>query len=312
MKKPRSYRIFLVLFLAGLAGPLAGPGGFSFGLDHPGPASPRNGQLVEARIDWLKKTAWLEYRIDLDIRPENRLGAASRAEELQKSWLMDQAPLALTSLLADSRLTLKDYFELRPDFLPRLMGDLRENAWYLSNPAADLKSLQARLRIDLSRLYPVILGSALNKTRLEKVFSWQPAKKYTGIIIYMKDRLDWYGTDEKTLAKPALMIRLHDAAGRTFFDITNMEPEKALEWGTAAYATSLEEARKDPRIGNAPLVLSAEGVFGIHPVDPVVSVDDANLILFNESTRAALEQGRIIIILPGGQLTGILSSGTED
>jgi len=252
---------------------------------------------LERYIDWTKKISFFKFRQALDLEDSNRLSAVSRADSRISSSLFNQLPTLFENILIDSRTRLLEKFDQDPEFLPELGKIIQENTKKLSSPSKDLKNLDIFLYTDLESLYKALLKNQVYKTDLEKVFSWQPSKEYSGIIIYATEKLDWFGTDEKAYCLPSLLPRIHDSKGRQIFDYTNMEPAFAAHWGTAAYASSVEEARQSDRVGTNPLILPARQVFGVYPSDPVLSVEDANLLLFNKSTRKALEEGRVIIVL---------------
>jgi hypothetical protein len=49
-------------------------------------------------------------------------------------------------------------------------------------------------------------------------------------------------------------------------------------------------------VGDKPLRIFAQGVYGIRPTDPIINKNDALLLLSSEENRKILEQGRVIIV----------------
>ncbi len=55
-------------------------------------------------------------------------------------------------------------------------------------------------------------------------------------------------------------------------------------------------------VGNNPLRIIAQGVFGVHPTDPIINREDALIILSNEENRRLLREGRVIIVMDDSTL----------
>lgn len=254
--------------------------------------------VPKTAIDWISGSLSLDWTFPVDREGGNRLSAGSRTEAQEKPFLIARIPLALEFLRVDSRTTLKDISAQNGGFLQEFATSLATNPpVYQSYLSGDLKSLLVHTAVGFRQLRELLSRPGRDNTPLERIFGWQPARNYTGVIVYMKGLFPLYGTAEKCQPEPALFIRLHDTDGRTVFSRDNMDTEAEIVVGTHGYAKSVELARMDPRVGSAPLIIGARGVFGMHPVDPVISREDANLLLYNESTRQALCDGRLIVVM---------------
>ena len=86
---------------------------------------------------------------------------------------------------------------------------------------------------------------------------------YTGLIV------DATGAG----AQAAMFPRILDPAGQVLYDLSTVDPNKAVTAGICAYRKSLDKAKKDPRAGANPLVITAIDAAGTGRVDLVV--DDA-------------------------------------
>ena len=70
-----------------------------------------------------------------------------------------------------------------------------------------------------------------------------------------------------------------------------VEPSIALRKGLVSYADRINEKEFAERIGNDPLRIKAQKVFGVYRTDPVISRDDALKILsFTKSRTAQTEK----------------------
>lgn len=107
-------------------------------------------------------------------------------------------------------------------------------------------------------------------------------KKNTGLVV------DARGIKE---LKPALAPRLLDASGKPLYAAEVLSEEARKVSGVAAYAKSLEDAKKSDRVGANPLVVKAEKVNG---TDLVLSADDAKKLA--ASNNSYLAEGRVVIV----------------
>jgi len=113
------------------------------------------------------------------------------------------------------------------------------------------------------------------------------AEPYTGVI------LDGRGLG----VRPALAPRILDAGGDVVFGPGNYSREYAVMNGVTGYTKSLDNARKDPRVGANPLVLKVQSASGSNKTDVVVSNADGRTILSLDQQQNILEDCRVMILL---------------
>jgi hypothetical protein len=94
-------------------------------------------------------------------------------------------------------------------------------------------------------------------------------------------------------AKPALAPRILDAEGKEILSSAMLEPAAARAHGVAAYAKTVEEAKKDERVGCAPLVVKATQAKGS---DLVLAMADAKKVRAAASGSPFLREGRVLIV----------------
>jgi len=92
---------------------------------------------------------------------------------------------------------------------------------------------------------------------------------------------------------PALAPRLLDASGKEVVATSMLEPGAASDRGVAAYARSVDEAKKNARVGCSPLVVKATKAKGS---DVVLALDVASKIRGAAKNHPFLEEGRIMIV----------------
>ncbi|HIE08854.1 MAG TPA: hypothetical protein EYP65_03290 [Armatimonadetes bacterium] len=111
--------------------------------------------------------------------------------------------------------------------------------------------------------------------------------RYTGLII-----------DARGLGlKPAMSPKIWDENGRLVWQKVKVSPDFVVKEGIVAYARSLEEARKNPRAGKNPLIVKAKGVRGPFKADPVVSPEDADLIIEANKRSKFLDKCKVVFVI---------------
>jgi hypothetical protein len=61
-------------------------------------------------------------------------------------------------------------------------------------------------------------------------------------------------------------------------------------------------------VGSRPLRIFASGIFGIQPTDPIISREDALLIISNSENRNLLREGRVAVIVDDTMLKSPLQN----
>lgn len=106
-------------------------------------------------------------------------------------------------------------------------------------------------------------------------------KKNTGLIV------DARGLE----VSPALSPRILDESGNTLYAADCVKDEAMKSSGVAGYIENLDNAKKDLRVGDKPLVLKAKAIQGS---DLVLSADDVKKL--GEGNNSYLAEGRVVIV----------------
>jgi hypothetical protein len=130
-----------------------------------------------------------------------------------------------------------------------------------------------------------------------------PAPAYTGIIIIASDKQPIHGTRSSAHLQPCLFPKIWDSDMKLIFERNMLNPRA----GAMAYYFPLKgifagvpsglSRDISAIVGEHPLRIFAKGVFGMKPTDPIINIDDAQLIMSTESNRNLLSEGRLVIIV---------------
>jgi hypothetical protein len=138
-------------------------------------------------------------------------------------------------------------------------------------------------------LYPENMGGKTPTfANLPPDFNAQEPVTYTGLII------DATGTD----AVPAMVPNVLDESGEGVYGQDFGPREAAVNYGVAAYAKSLDEARRNvERVGTNPLVIRAVRSSGLNKADLVISDNDVNKVATIADNTEIYEKCRVLIIV---------------
>lgn len=115
----------------------------------------------------------------------------------------------------------------------------------------------------------------------------KPLKPYTGLII----NCIGYNIDRCMSPK----IRTND--GGEVWGTVQADPDMLIERGIVSYATSMKEAKKNPRAGANPLVIRATGrAGGRFYSDPVISDKDATLLFAENAKSGFLSKFNVVFV----------------
>jgi len=130
-----------------------------------------------------------------------------------------------------------------------------------------------------------------------------PAPAFTGIIIIASDIQPVHGREGSAFVRPALFPRIWDTQMNLIFERNMLEPAAGAmahyftREGIFAGGPTGLSPEVTAIVGERPLRVFAHGVFGSTPTDPIISRDDALLIISTPENRNLLREGRVAIIL---------------
>ena len=257
-----------------------------------------SGATFSAYIDWQSKQISIQINAPVDngqaIR--NRATLISRKENELREFFPSIFPLCVHDLRIDSQHVIRDLMVDDPIFSLKIEALANQVELVKSQPAADFKSIKLEYRLSMQPLIADLFVGFDQSEDLPRLLSWQPNADYTGLIIYVDETLPWYGTDQITSIVPSLFPRIFDEDGRLLSDRKFLDPAAARERGVLTYALAKDSKAKN-LAGNKPLVVSARALFGDVPTDLMISRSEADILLYNEKTRQAIRQGKIVVIV---------------
>ncbi|EKO51545.1 hypothetical protein LEP1GSC132_0419 [Leptospira kirschneri str. 200803703] len=94
----------------------------------------------------------------------------------------------------------------------------------------------------------------------------------------------------------ALFPEILSEEGNSLYSPYFVSKENAVNHGYVSYMKTPEEAFRSQIAGNKPYFVTALGVTGHYPVNPVIAGEDARKILASTKTKVALKNCRVIIL----------------
>jgi len=174
-----------------------------------------------------------------------------------------------------------------------------------SSPALspDMKNITKSVTIPLSNISAALLSRNRASPVLRTLTPISTAK-YTGIIIIALDELPIHGMKSSAMPVPCLFPKIWDSDMNLIYDRNMLEPQ--FEGTMVRYSAAQNIFQKNPSglseelqkvVGDRPLRIFAQGVFGIKPTDLIIERSDALTIISSEENRKLLSQGKVVFIL---------------
>jgi len=176
----------------------------------------------------------------------------------------------------------------------------------------DFTSLLAFYTLDIDGISAALIRHR-RPAEVPRTLTPVSARAYTGIIIIAAETLPIHGMKSAALVRPCLFPKIWDAGMNLIYERNMLNPEAGT---MVRYFTQQDIFTAGPSglssaitavVGDRPLRIFARGVFGINPTDPVISNDDALLIISSEENRALLREGRVAFIIDESMLKTPLS-----
>ena len=204
---------------------------------------------------------------------------------------------AVMGLPVNSAESVRDILDERPGLIGEL--DDREPAGTASGvrPTRDLRFADLTIRYPLHETLSRAYRPHEIPREVPRSLSWLPSREYTGIVIDARGRLPVHGTDEEARVQPVVLPRIYDSEMRLLLESRMIEPEYLRQWGLAAYTSDPNLDGLDQRIGNDPLYVAADAVFGTRPANPMLPPEAAERLLTLPENRQLLAEGRVVIVL---------------
>jgi len=262
----------------------------------------------EARISISGSVNWETMRLDaavsLDLASAGlRLpGGRTQAESLLSAGYQTLVRPHLLGLQVDSSSTVGDLVN-RGDFTLLQLDSIALEANKVP-PAMrpDMRNISESHSIPLSSISNALLRHT-RPSQIVRTLSPVSSARYTGIIIIAVDKLPVHGMRATAQPVPCLFPKIWDSEMNLIYERTMLETRGTT---MVRYSSLQNIFQSNPSglspeliqtVGERPLRIFAQGVFGINPTDLIIDRSDALLIISSEENRRLLTQARVAIIL---------------
>lgn len=232
-------------------------------------------------VDWNARTIRATGRGAPSLKAPSVAAARIGAERAAELDALRNILSTLKGVRISSEKTVADAMGADETLRSKLEGEARGfkrvDTRYFSDGGVEID-----VEMSLEGMLPELLGSAAASEAAPL-----PSKgeaKASGLVI-----------DARGLkAAPALAPRILDESGKEIYAAGVVSQEALKANGIAGYLKSLEEAKKNARVGEEPLVVKAVKLAGAS--DLVISNADAKKLLDPAGNATYLAEGRVIIV----------------
>jgi hypothetical protein len=260
---------------------------------------------VSGSVEWDRME--INAAVDLDLASANlRLpGGRVQGEEILSAEYPRLIGPSLLNLPVDSAETLEDLLKRGEFSLSRLDALLASARKVPPALSAGLNLLSASYSVNLHQVSAALIRHRRPR-EADILLNPAPEAAYTGIIIVADEALPVHGRNTAALPVPCLFPKIWDSGMNLIYERNMIDPEVCSRQAIVRYAPPESIFLPTPSglgpelqdmVGARPLRILAQGVFGIRPTDPVISREDALVILSSEENRRLLREGRVVIVL---------------
>lgn len=266
--------------------------------------------IVESRLDWVARTITVSLSLDMEAAGLRLPAGRLEAERLIEGELPAAIKVIALGLPVDSWRSLQDCVNDGSLAEEAILG-LPEAA--KAGPASfskDMRHYNESFVLGLGEVASLLVRH--EKARpLGTSLQYRPSRAYTGIVIRAKGSLPVHGEHVEASLAPCLFPRVYDDSMELILERNTVAPEAIIAWGEAGYATSLD-ASAMRRVGEDPLRIEAEAIFGTDRTDLIISRDDALKITALAENRALIAAGKVLFLVDEASLGSRNGAGTEE
>ena len=257
---------------------------------------------IDGAVEWDKMEINAVVSLDLASAGLKLPSGRTQGEAIMTSEYLRLIRPGLFNIQVDSSSTIKDLV-LREEWSLQEVESLALQATTV--PAAhsqDLRLLSSSYTLGIDGISAAFIRHS-RPTQLQRTLSPVAAPSYTGIIILAAESLPVHGRNVAALPLPCLFPKVWDNDMNLIFEKNMLNPgtNAMVRYFHVRDIFSGGPSGLSPEIaavvGSHPLRIVAQGVFGIFPTDPIISREDALLIISNDENRRLFNEGRVVIIL---------------
>lgn len=248
-----------------------------------------------AKLDWNKSVIKVTGS---GVPPEKGSLAQKRTMAIRAARIDAYRQLleAVNGIHVSSETVVKDFVTESDTIKTKVEGLLKGfeqvgEPRYMSDGSVEI-DVQVRL-FGKESLASVLMPEEIKKIKNDtipdtKIEPKEVAEEYTGVII------DCKGVD----VEPAMSPALYDSEGsQVYVGNLPIDPDYVINDGIVAYSKSMDEAKKNSRVGKNPLVLKAVKSFGNFKSDIVLKNEDVKTLLGADKNKSFLKEFKVVMVL---------------
>lgn len=260
-----------------------------------------------SKIDWRKGT--FTSNVSMDIvkagipMPSGKNAAVNKIKMELPVLIKDP----LLSIYVDDTRTLSDMVldgSLTLEELTRIIDNAKETPAYFKNGGDRLLTEHTIRLEDIGSLFVKHKSPYTQQKPIARIAS----RAYTGIVIDARGMLPVHGEFVESLVDPCLFPKVYDSNMTLVYERNMVDPKIASKQGINSYFTDVNDKDFEKRVGDDPLWITAEQVFGVYRCDPVISNEDYLRIATVPENLKLLQQGKIAILLGKEQIAHRVSA----
>lgn len=247
-------------------------------------------------IDWEKKNITITVKSMLDLKNATLAANRNRSEQLITESIPQIFLQAMLDFRVSSLHSAEDVFVAEPEIFHKLisLAENRKNEFSILS-----KNLTYLENTYIFPIYPDLVEIFYDGTTAdtpEPLLTQYKTGRYSGLIIYVPEKLPLYKKSREGSLEPALFPRIFDEDMNLIVDKNTIIPHRIKKSGLVQYTRDFNEDPYLERVGLSPLRTIAIGIFGTNNTDIIISREAADKIRGNEENIKTISQGRILII----------------
>lgn len=272
-----------------------------------------NNSLLESHssVNWITKEFKSNISIDVDkagiVMPTGKTTAMNiintRVPDLIKDPLLTlniDADRKLGDMILEKQITYND--------LTEIITNSNCTLGYFKN---DSSTITTNHSIKLPQINSLFIKHKV-PYKLKKPVEYVSSRKFTGIIIDARGKLNVHGEFIKEEVEPSFFPRIFTDEMEIFYEKNMIEPTLCKNNGTVRYDYSDDEKRYKEFAGNNPLHILAQECYGYNRSDLIIKKEDALKILCVPENLELLKQGKIVVLLNKNQLLYDVAAPLKD
>ena len=251
---------------------------------------------ADVRVDWEQSVIRVQTSVSFSSIKTALPSARSEAVEIMEDRLPGIIQQALYPLPYDSQFLIEDKLLENSGKLNSLENYAAAANTHTYHMDPSLTFIEGKFLLPFfPGLYSIFVDHE-NAYKPEKILSFVPTTSFSGIVIYAKGKLKVHGENGDDVLSPCLFPKIYDENMDLVAERGMMLPESLKRWGPVQYTSAERLSSFRERIGDAPLVTMAYGIFGKHRTDLIISSEAADKILYSDANIKLLQEGRILIV----------------